>query len=491
MVRHIYGNGRANDANVHNTASFRLSFNDINGLYLMYQIFHTSYAPIALSHISLRPTPSAHEILAIMTVRPTPPVFPPHTHAKLSPKTYLTAHLNSSPPTRPSGRSIGQSRPVTAHTGSLNHCHGSAVIRQGDTAIVCGVRGEILKVEDIPEHALSNENLSDEGGPSSLSEERGTGPHKLARRRRQEQDQLARLGVLVPNIELATGCSPEYLPGGPPTPVAQALSQRLLTTLHTTAIIDPESLRIHPSSSVSDAASQPSRPSSSSSSDSSGGVPLPPETTASSTQEAPREIKAYWTLYIDILFISLDHGPHSAFSAALTAMLCAVRNTKLPYAYYSPDDECILCDPDKTTYSPLGLRPELPVAASFGVFTSSDREENDGGHGGKRRNKSYILSDPDAFEEDLCDEVLTIILVEKGTISRMEKSGGGYIDVDQVRECVRLAQDRRDEVLKALEEAGDESETTAEKKRSSTAHNRRRRAKHGKQKSLASSEGNL
>jgi exosome complex component RRP43 len=32
----------------------------------------------------------------------------------------------------------------TLHPNALAHAHGSAVIRSGDTAVVCGVRGEIL-----------------------------------------------------------------------------------------------------------------------------------------------------------------------------------------------------------------------------------------------------------------------------------------------------------------------------------------------------------
>lgn len=32
------------------------------------------------------------------------------------------------------------------HTNSLSHAHGSAVVRAGDTAVVCGVRGEILNL---------------------------------------------------------------------------------------------------------------------------------------------------------------------------------------------------------------------------------------------------------------------------------------------------------------------------------------------------------
>src|SRR4051812_42943986 len=65
----------------------------------------------------------------------------------IAPPVYLRQHLEQKPPLRPSGRPPMDARPLTLTTGSLSHAHGSAVVRAGDTAVVCGVRGEILTLE--------------------------------------------------------------------------------------------------------------------------------------------------------------------------------------------------------------------------------------------------------------------------------------------------------------------------------------------------------
>lgn len=78
--------------------------------------------------------------------------FPPQTFQKLSPTSYLLRHLESSPPVRPSGRTAQDFRQPSLNTSSLSHAHGSAVVRTGDTAIVCGVRGEILSLSTGEEH---------------------------------------------------------------------------------------------------------------------------------------------------------------------------------------------------------------------------------------------------------------------------------------------------------------------------------------------------
>ncbi|KAK4987007.1 hypothetical protein LTR28_001918, partial [Elasticomyces elasticus] len=46
--------------------------------------------------------------------------------------------------------------------------------------------------------------------------------------------------------------------------------------------------------------------------------------------------KAYWTLYIDLLFISLDGNP---FDVAWAAVLAALKDTRLPRAWWDPDRE--------------------------------------------------------------------------------------------------------------------------------------------------------
>lgn len=160
-------------------------------------------------------------------------------------------------------------------------------------------------------------------------------------------------------------------------------------------------------------------------------------------------------------------------------MLAALATTKLPFASYDEESEQILCSPDPALYKTLhvgargkrrGKGQGMPIVESFAVFLADgeEREEEGGGQGAMtkqtkqtkqtgRRNKkgrAFILIDPDAFEEDLCEEVVTIAVGEGGQISRIEKGGGGVIGVEEMSECVRLAGEGRDEVVKIIHGGG-------------------------------------
>src|SRR5690349_16853240 len=81
--------------------------------------------------------------------------FPRPVFAKLSPHPYLLRNLSpadpsSTPPARTNGRAPREPRPVHINASSLSHAHGSALVRTGDTTVICGVRGEILPVTQIP-----------------------------------------------------------------------------------------------------------------------------------------------------------------------------------------------------------------------------------------------------------------------------------------------------------------------------------------------------
>ncbi|CAL1699968.1 unnamed protein product [Somion occarium] len=92
---------------------------------------------------------------------------------------------------------------------SISTADGSALVRLGDTTIVCGVKAEIAE----PELDRPNE------------------------------------GFLVPNIDLPALCSPKFKPG-PPTEEAQVLSDRLNDVLLASGIISRISLCIEPGKSV-------------------------------------------------------------------------------------------------------------------------------------------------------------------------------------------------------------------------------------------------
>ncbi|TCD64232.1 hypothetical protein EIP91_004334 [Steccherinum ochraceum] len=123
------------------------------------------------------------------------------TFRRLHPKLYLERFLAEN--VRPDGRAFGEWRDVSLNVGSISTADGSALVRMGDTTIVCGVKAEIAEPElDRPEH-----------------------------------------GFLVPNIDLPALCSPKFKPG-PPTEEAQVLSERLNEVLVAADVIPTTSLCI-------------------------------------------------------------------------------------------------------------------------------------------------------------------------------------------------------------------------------------------------------
>lgn len=304
------------------------------------------------------------------------------TFAKLTPRNFLQAHLKQPDPIRANGRTPDIFRKPTINTGSLTHCNGSAVVRIGDTAVVCGIRGEILLASDIPHPP--DEDVA-------------------------EDDVIEELGLLVPNVELSTGCSPAHLPGNPPGPLAQSLSYRILSLLYSCNIISPSDLRIQY---------------------------LEPHTDEDLPDEGPKIVtKAYWTLYIDILCIALDG---SAFDAAWASVVAALRHTLLPQAWWDPDREMILCSSRSAEASRLLLKSQ-PIASSFSVFSTASPFKNRDGA------ESWVLADADGYEEDVCTECLTIVVSEQDSsteLLRLEKNGGSVIGDSLLSYCVQLAKTR-------------------------------------------------
>ena len=221
------------------------------------------------------------------------------------------------------------------------------------------------------------------------------------------------LDLLVPNIELATGCSPAFMPGQPPSTLAQSLSTRLYALLHSTRLIDGDDLRIwYQPPDLSDQNKM--------------------EDEDSDTVEP--EVKAFWTLYIDILFISLDGNP---FDAAWAAMVSALGDVRLPKAHWDPDREMILCDDSAAISKALRLNG-IPIAVTALVFNA--REQARAGH-----KKYWMLVDPDTFEEGLCDESVTVVVdcgSGKTQILGITKSGGTIVGREEMKQIVSLAETR-------------------------------------------------
>lgn len=309
--------------------------------------------------------------------------FPRATFAKLSPGPFLLAHLKQPEPVRPSGRRLCEFRKPTINTGSLSHGNGSAVVRNGDTAVVCGVRGEILLASSV-----SNPPSDDAGGSAAIE----------------------KLGLIVPNVELSTGCSPAHLPGTPPTALAQSLSHRVSSLLNSSDLVDLAELAIKYTEPKND-------------------DDLPGD-------EPNIVTKAYWTLYVDVLCLALDGN---AFDAVWLAVSAALHDTVLPRSWWDPDREMVMCSPLSSEGTRLHFTGPV-TATTFAAFSTASPLKQ------KEATQSWIVADPDAFEEDVCDETLTVVLSSASrsgrSILRLERSGGAVISKDIMKQCIKNAEQR-------------------------------------------------
>ncbi|KAK3935234.1 ribosomal protein S5 domain 2-like protein [Diplogelasinospora grovesii] len=340
------------------------------------------------------------------------------TFAKLSPHPYLVANLtgqgrsksNSSPACcRTNGRTPQQARPLQVHPSSLTHAHGSALVRNGDTTVICGVRAEILPVSNIPQYRPRSHGEVDSDSSSSSRE-------------------LRDYDLLVPNIELATGCATQFLPGVPPTTLAQTLSTRVYSLLHSCHLVDAADLRIW---------HNPKDSSSSEAANAQDKMDEDEDANSHKEEDAEPQLMAYWVLYIDLLFVSFDGNP---FDAAWTAVLAALHDTKLPSARWDPDREMIVCSPPTRSLRLSGL----PIACTAAIFVEKEHGDTGGRH--------WILLDPDRLEETLCREVVTMVVDcsdGETRVRAIEKHGGTVIGRELIRAFAGVAEKRWTEVQKS------------------------------------------
>ncbi|XP_074650747.1 exosome complex component RRP43-like [Tubulanus polymorphus] len=106
---------------------------------------------------------------------------------------------------RPDGRELGEIRHTVLNIGSITTADGSALIKLGNTSVICGIKGELT----VPK-----------------TEE----PTK---------------GFIVPNVELSPMCSPKFKPG-PPSEQAQVLSQFVDDIMKSSKCVIPEDLCVVP-----------------------------------------------------------------------------------------------------------------------------------------------------------------------------------------------------------------------------------------------------
>ncbi|KAJ5298180.1 uncharacterized protein N7443_006300 [Penicillium atrosanguineum] len=385
--------------------------------------------------------------------------LPPSQFARLQPHAYLLAHLSpppasNQPSIRANGRAPSQFRVTSANAGSLTHTNGSAVVRIGDTTAVCGVRAEILHTDDIASWSVSSSSTSNSNKRRRLGE-KTTDEDEGQDENEEDRAHIEDLNLLVPNLSLSTGCAPGFTPGAPPSALAQSLSHQILSLLHSTRLIRADDLRIwyQPPNLGLEALERHNE-----------SQQMEIDAGQGSEESDPQEIKAFWVLYIDVMIISLAGNP---FDAAWAAVLAALRDTKLPKAWWDIDNETIICSDDISEASRLSLRG-LPVASSFCVFEADAAagwravvipDVNDQKAQNQRKKgpqQKWILADPDGYEEGLSQERATLVVDKakngKNVILKMEKHGGWSVDTEDLRQLVEISGQRWDEMKRILDQ---------------------------------------
>jgi exosome complex component RRP43 len=121
----------------------------------------------------------------------------------IQPKEYYKNFLEND--IRPDDRNLWKFRPTTVNIGSISTANGSALVKLGNTSVVCGIKAELCNPKpDEPKN-----------------------------------------GFVVPNIELPPLCSPRFRPG-PPSEQAQSSSQLLANIISNSGCILPQDLCVVP-----------------------------------------------------------------------------------------------------------------------------------------------------------------------------------------------------------------------------------------------------
>lgn len=119
----------------------------------------------------------------------------------INPIKYLRNHLENN--VRSDGRNLMEFRPTIINKNCISHAEGSALVKIGNTTVICGIKAE-------------------------LSEPNNADPN---------------IGFIIPNIELGKLCSPKYRTTSVPVD-AQIMSQTLFNIIINSECIDPTDLCI-------------------------------------------------------------------------------------------------------------------------------------------------------------------------------------------------------------------------------------------------------
>lgn len=129
--------------------------------------------------------------------------------------------------------------------------------------------------------------------------------------------------------------------------------------------------------------------------------------------------KLTWVLYCDLICLD-DDG--SILDVAVVSLMTALKTVRLPKIDYDADTKLIKVRDDEEKI-PLNLKC-LPVASTFMIFE-----------------KKYLLADPVADEESICDTSVTISTCD-GKFNYIYQPGGTALEPTQFDAAIKQALNR-------------------------------------------------
>ncbi|PWA23139.1 hypothetical protein CCH79_00002315 [Gambusia affinis] len=210
---------------------------------------------------------------------------------------------------RPDGRELSEFRTTTLNIGSISTADGSALVKIGNTTIICGIKAELANP------------TADAPGKGYIGKY-----HKLSCRTSLLILLTRFLMTLtcscsVPNVDLPPLCSSRFRPG-PPGEQAQAASQFIADIIESSEVIKAEDLCVDRG-------------------------------------------KLCWVLYCDIMCLDYDGN---ILDACIIALLAALKNTQLPEVTVNKET----CSPEVNLEKRQRLHiHKHPASASFCVFDDS------------------------------------------------------------------------------------------------------------------------
>jgi exosome complex component RRP43 len=356
--------------------------------------------------------------------------FPAPLFAVLDPPAYLNAHLTSPVTTsqgstsavlRPSGRKLTESCTPSIHAKApLANAAGSAVVRVGDAACVAGVRIELLDVKDcpdLPREFLEAQQLETErSAEEELGDEKDEVVTEALMPKPIDTAKLAKhLRLLVPNVELATGSSPQSLPGQAPSTLAQSTASQLLGLMHSLPVLDDHSQLI---------------------------------VREQDSKGRKGKVIAFWVLYIDVTMLSIAaHSAASLLSTILPCILGALKGVRLPSVRRDDSIDGLVCDSRRELFSSLKVNERNPAVVAFHVFEPT-RHKGLNSIPAQDEQKSYILADADSMEGDLCPEEIMVIVEggqgrkKQARLRKVVKVGGSAATLQDMKAVFALAEER-------------------------------------------------